>query len=60
MCFACWVTNTTDTRSEYGVLLFHSINGYVNAFQCYTICALPVWLAIHGVSKHCTYRADKL
>ena len=31
MRFACWIIKTTDTHSEYVVLLFHSNNSYANA-----------------------------
>ena len=40
MRFACWITKTIHTHSEYIILLlFHSNNGFANAPQCY---AMPV------------------
>ena len=39
---ASWITKTTNTHSEYVILLFHSNNGYSNALQCYVISTLPV------------------
>jgi hypothetical protein len=38
MRFACWITNITDTHSEYVTLItFHVNIGYANAPQCYVI-----------------------
>jgi hypothetical protein len=31
MRFACWITEATDTHSEYVVLLSHGHSGYANA-----------------------------
>ena len=31
MRFACWLSEATDTHSEYVILLFHGNNGYANA-----------------------------
>jgi len=35
MRFACWVTDATNTHSEYVILLFNGNNGYVNAPESY-------------------------
>jgi hypothetical protein len=37
MRFACWINKSTDTHTEYAILLFHGNNGYANATQCYII-----------------------
>jgi hypothetical protein len=43
MRFACWITETTDSHSEYVIhILFHGNNGYANASQFYVVRALPV------------------
>ena len=37
-CFACWVTNATDTRAEYAIFFFLFLcnSGCRNAHLCYT------------------------
>jgi hypothetical protein len=41
--FAYWITNATDTLSEYVILIaFHSKNGYMTVPQCYVLCTLPL------------------
>ena len=44
MRIACWTPNTTDTHSEYViVLLFHSNSGCTNTSQCYIdVCIFDV------------------
>ena len=38
MRFACWVTKTIDTHSDYVIItVFHGKNGYANAPQNYVI-----------------------
>ena len=39
---ACWITNATDTYSEYEILFIHGKNGYAKAPQSYTIRTLHV------------------
>jgi hypothetical protein len=44
MRFACWITKTTDTHSEYIILIaFHGKNGYADEPQCYVYSTLPVF-----------------
>jgi hypothetical protein len=53
MRFACWITEATDTHSEYVILLFFGSNGYANAPECYVLRTLPalfllfVAMAVH-------------
>jgi hypothetical protein len=35
MRFACWLTEATDTHSEYVILPFRGHDGYADAPQCY-------------------------
>jgi len=37
MCIACWIPKTTDTLSEYVILLFHYNNGCISAPHCSVI-----------------------
>jgi hypothetical protein len=42
---ACWITKTTDTHSEYVILLlFHGKSGYANVPQCFVTCTLLIFL----------------
>jgi len=41
---ASWITKTTNTHSEYVILLFHRNNGYSKVLQCDVISTLPVLL----------------
>ena len=42
MRFTCWITKTTDTHSEYALLLFYANNGYAKKPQCYVTPILVV------------------
>jgi hypothetical protein len=46
MRFACWIAEARDTHSEYGILPFHSNNGYTNASQYYILFTMPDLLRI--------------
>jgi hypothetical protein len=52
MHFACWITEATDTHSEYVILtvVFHSNHGYMSAPQCYVTCKLPVLFKIYLIT----------
>jgi len=53
--FACRISKSTDTHSEYVILIaFHYNNGYTNAPLCYVIRALPV----SGIRLGCTHRRN--
>ena len=42
MRFACWISNDTNTHSEYIILMaFHVNKGYENESQRYVIRTLP-------------------
>jgi len=47
---ASWITKTTNTISEYVILLFHSNNGYSNALQCYKYIACLISLNYTHIS----------
>jgi len=50
MCIACWVHKSTNTHSEYVVLIvFHCNNGCTNTPQYYIIHTLPVMLHTNNV-----------
>ena len=44
---ACWITEATNTNSEYVILIvFHWNDGYTDATPRYVICTMPVLLYI--------------
>ena len=48
MRFAFWITEGTDTHSEYVKFIFYGNNGYVKAPQCCVITTLRVLLKLFG------------
>ena len=40
MHIACWVPKSSNTRSEYLILLFHSSSGYATDPPCYLTCTI--------------------
>jgi hypothetical protein len=44
--FACWTNKTTNTHSEYVILIFHSKHNYANVFQ-YCVYTYIACLFIH-------------
>jgi hypothetical protein len=48
MRLACWITTTTNTRSQYVILLFLDDSFYTNKPQCYIISTFPL-LLIYGL-----------
>jgi len=45
MSTTCWITEATNTHSEYVILItVHWNSGYTDAPQCYVTCTLPVLL----------------
>jgi hypothetical protein len=50
MRFACWMTKATDTLRKCNTLLFHGVNVYATALQCYVILILHVLLSV-GTTK---------
>ena len=55
MHFACWITQATDTLSDYVILIaFQGNNTYTNAHQCYIIHRFSVTFVIFfGPSRQC-------
>ena len=53
MHIACWIPQTTDTHSEYVILLFHCNSGGTNAPQCYVIVYC---LSCYNRSRECLRR----
>ena len=48
MRIACWITEATDTHSEYVMfLLFHGSSGYANVPHCYVVVCVCVCIYIY-------------
>ena len=50
MCFACWISKATDTRSEYVIPLSHGNSGEENSPQYYVHTHIGC-LFLHSSSK---------
>ena len=54
MRFACWTKKTTDSHSEYVILIvFHSNDGYANAPQYYVYIYIYIYIYIYTYCRSC-------
>jgi len=53
--FACWITQATDTHSDYVILIaFQGNSTYTNAHQCYIIFRFSVMFVVFfSPSRQC-------
>jgi len=62
MHFACWITQATDTHSDYVILFaFQGNSTYTNAHQCYIIHRFSVMCVVFfSPSRQCLDITSKL
>jgi hypothetical protein len=61
MRFTCWITNATDTHSEYVIRFFSTETvAYSSVPVCYVVCTLLVSLFVNKTNINLVYRSAAL